>query len=291
MSSRESEHEDVRLIASAFTALRRNLTRAPRAPIIAPRSGSSFGPGRKRLLPPKQHPVPTFDNYSPGAGRLAPPAAASNIPMRPCSFFAQIQSTKSVPPPHDDHLSFHHPMMATNPQPQSPLLALPREIRNLIYLELWRSAGLRQHILWHHGERHYDEPDYDEPPHFCRWPCRTEFQVDDPVQADIQEKWEQMIRQHGLSRVRQEHWRLARRLRSPWLNHVNCGEDAEEAHGMEVDVGWSTGLQSCWKVGCEEDDAAPPRSPYLPMLLSCRTMWVTPRIVSSNLRTVTSMSC
>lgn len=152
------------------------------------------------------------------------------------------------------------PNMTTRPQPQFPFLALPREIRDLVYLELWRACGLRQHILWHH-----DEPN----PHLCRWPCRTEFRVDDPVQAEIDVIREQLGFVPGRSLDLDLY---ARRLRSPWLNHVLCGEDAEGVHGLEAGVGRSTGLQSCWKRGRGEEYAPAPRSPYIPMLLSCKTM-------------------
>ena len=62
--------------------------------------------------------------------------------------------------------------MSIDPQTQSAFITcLPAEIRNAIYLELWRSAGLRQHILWH-GEGNGGR-------HFCRWRCEAEFEVDD----------------------------------------------------------------------------------------------------------------
>lgn len=152
--------------------------------------------------------------------------------------------------------------MATHPQPQSALLALPREVRDLVYLELWRSCGLRQHILWH-----FDESS----PHFCRWPCRTEFRVDDPVQAEVEGLREELGFAPGRSLDIDTY---ARRLRSPWLNHVLCGEHAEHVHGLEAGVGRSTGLQSCWKPGRGEEYTPPPRSPYIPMLLSCKALWV-----------------
>ncbi|KAK4207237.1 hypothetical protein QBC37DRAFT_406391 [Rhypophila decipiens] len=60
-----------------------------------------------------------------------------------------------------------------NPQSQSRLVTrLPREIRDLIYLALWKSPdhGLRQHIFW------YSSSFNGHKGRLCRWPCiRTEF--------------------------------------------------------------------------------------------------------------------
>ncbi|KAI2639048.1 hypothetical protein GGS26DRAFT_543706 [Hypomontagnella submonticulosa] len=69
--------------------------------------------------------------------------------------------------------------MSANPQTKSIFVnRLPREIRDAIYLELWRSCGLRQHILWH-GKT--------EDKHFCHWPCAMEYGVQDELQQDIEE--------------------------------------------------------------------------------------------------------
>lgn len=72
--------------------------------------------------------------------------------------------------------------MSINSQTQSAfvtwLVALPAEIRDAIYLELWRSYGLRHHIVSHGEEEgHF---------FFGSWPCTTEYDVDDALQRKIE---------------------------------------------------------------------------------------------------------
>jgi hypothetical protein len=112
----------------------------------------------------------------------------------------------------------------THPQHQSSLLTrLPREILDKIYLELWRTCGLHQHILFHHT----DHSDKDR--HFCRWVCCTEYQVDDPLQADIEKLRARLnvplgtdIQEAQPPEIRT----YCRKLMSPWMNHWACGERA-----------------------------------------------------------------
>lgn len=159
--------------------------------------------------------------------------------------------------------------MSIDPQTQSAFITcLPAEIRNAIYLELWRSAGLRQHIVWH-GEGG------DDGRHFCRWRCEAEFEVDD----ELQRLGESARRRHNVSlgaRMAKlpdpETIALCRRLQSPWMNHWACGERAEREHGLDAVRGFTTSEIRCWKKSKGAGERGPSWSPYLPMLLSCRLM-------------------
>ena len=166
--------------------------------------------------------------------------------------------------------------MSINPQTQSAfvtrLVTLPPEIRDAIYLEMWRLCGLRQHIIWH-GER--DEQ------HFCSWACTTEYEVDDGLQRKAEElrcrlgtPLGQDITRHGEGN--HEMISLNRHLQSPWMNHYECGERASKKHGLKAIWGFSTSHIVCWRknrVGKNEEHV-PFWSPYLPMLLSCKLMYV-----------------
>ncbi|PGH21345.1 hypothetical protein AJ80_03396 [Polytolypa hystricis UAMH7299] len=48
----------------------------------------------------------------------------------------------------------------------------PGEIQEAIYLELWRSVRLSQHIFWHEDKENSKSSKY------CLWPCTTEFHVE-----------------------------------------------------------------------------------------------------------------
>ncbi|RYP58133.1 hypothetical protein DL769_009090 [Monosporascus sp. CRB-8-3] len=155
--------------------------------------------------------------------------------------------------------------MSAHPQTQCAFVhRLPREIRNAIYLELWRSCGLRQHILWHS-----DEADR----HFCRWPCAMEYEVQDELQRDIEELRSQLEVPLGqeLRPDRHEKIRLyCRRLQSPWMNHWPCGERAEKEHGLAAIRSPSTATIICWRKNRESERNRPWSSAYIPMLLSCK---------------------
>ncbi len=157
--------------------------------------------------------------------------------------------------------------MPADPQLQSAFVTrLPAEIRDVIYLELWRSVGLRQHILCHgRGEDR----------HFCRWACITEYQVADGLQRDIEELRCRLGVPLGqdIRHVQDPSGAVyCRRLQSPWMNHWACGEQAYEEHGIDAVWGFSTGGLICWKKNRQGKQALPPRTPYLPMLLSCKLM-------------------
>ncbi|KAK3315945.1 hypothetical protein B0H66DRAFT_560019 [Apodospora peruviana] len=153
--------------------------------------------------------------------------------------------------------------MAADLQPQSPFIArLPREVRDLVYLELWRSSGLRQHIMWHQERR----SDVNEA-HFCRWTCTTEYDVRDKLQADIEAlRVKQGVQLGGKTIHSITH---GRRLQSPWMNHWACGERAENTCGKEAVNGITTSaVFTCWKKGYDSSN----KSTYLPMMLSCKAI-------------------
>ncbi|OBT54147.1 hypothetical protein VE04_04795 [Pseudogymnoascus sp. 24MN13] len=168
--------------------------------------------------------------------------------------------------------------MSINPQTQSPfltrLLTLPPELRAAIDPTLRRSHGLRQHIIWHGNE--------STGRHFCSWPCTTDFSVADDPQRDVEE----LRIGHGVplgSDMRgsargkdPEVTMLTRRLQSPWMNHWACGERAAEVYGIDANWGFDTSGIRCWKTHSKrgKKELVPPWSPYLPMLLSCKLLYV-----------------
>ncbi|KAK3316803.1 hypothetical protein B0H66DRAFT_305904 [Apodospora peruviana] len=149
-------------------------------------------------------------------------------------------------------------------QSQSAFVAiLPREVRDLIYLELWRSSGLRQHIVFHYESNGS---------HFCRWSCTTEYDVRDKLQADIEAEIPFCRHLGGNFRSARE---SGHRLLSPWMNHWACGEDAAEACGIQAVNGMTTSaVSTCWKPPSGSESAGPVlTSSYLSMLLSCKLIF------------------
>ncbi|KAM5364355.1 hypothetical protein ACJZ2D_011552 [Fusarium nematophilum] len=154
-------------------------------------------------------------------------------------------------------------IMPINSQQQSAFVArLPREVRDAIYLELWRSCGLRHHIV-SHWER---DPKLSRATgaHFCRWPCSTPYQVEDDLQeeVDLLRIQENVALGNSIMNVTYQ-----MRLESPWLNHWKCGEHVEETHGMEDDGMDSTSGYHCWKnpVSTTHDTARKPRRRLAPL--------------------------
>jgi len=156
-----------------------------------------------------------------------------------------------------------------NPQPDCAFInRLPREVRDKIYLELWKSYGLRQHILWH-----------EDAHHFCHWKCTTEYNVKDSLEEEIDAtRINRGIYLNPLGPigirlpefVRGE--KLACRLRSPWLNHWPCEEHMVDTSGWTGNTRLAhvfAGKQCIKKYGGEW-----PQAPYLPMLQSCKIMRV-----------------
>ncbi|KAF4449679.1 hypothetical protein F53441_7079 [Fusarium austroafricanum] len=153
-----------------------------------------------------------------------------------------------------------------NPQLQSTFITrLPREVRDGIYLELWRLCGLRQHIIWH--ENKDDKPKS----HFCHWKCTTPFDVEDKLQEEIDATRIELGVPLGVSFTSRTN---ALRLFSAWRNHWPCGERIAEVYGDEMDPGISTSTSRgpCWSQLSENSDSetAPKWSPYISMLLSCK---------------------
>ncbi|KAF2220090.1 hypothetical protein BDZ85DRAFT_267172 [Elsinoe ampelina] len=142
---------------------------------------------------------------------------------------------------------------------------LPPEIRHMIYLELWRMTGLRQHIIWHGPE---------DSAHFCRWPCSTQYQRNDPVQEELEQIRQELGIPLGERIFGDKHPRLTplcRRMQSPWLNHGNCGEDVFTKYGEKAIVGM-TSFTSCWKPDQPAHLRELVTAAYMPMLLCCKLM-------------------
>ncbi|OBT92177.2 hypothetical protein VE01_10051 [Pseudogymnoascus verrucosus] len=166
--------------------------------------------------------------------------------------------------------------MSINPQTQSPfltrLLTLPPELRDAIYLSLWRSHGLRQHIIWHGND--------SSGRHFCSWPCTTDFSAADNLQRDVDELRIRLGVRLGDNMggfgpgKDPEVSVLTRHLQSPWMNHWACGERAAEVHGIDANWGFQTAGVKCWKTHSTggRKELVPSWSPYLPMLLSCKLL-------------------
>ncbi|KAF4922367.1 hypothetical protein CGCVW01_v005341 [Colletotrichum viniferum] len=157
--------------------------------------------------------------------------------------------------------------MICDSQTQSAFVSrLPREVHDAVYFQLWRSCGLRQHILWHGAA---------EDKHFCRGSCTTEYQVEDELQRDIEKMREQLGVSLGQEIVRD--WydkapRYCRRLQSPWMNHWLCGDRAVEKHGISAIRGSSTTTIVCWKTERKNTTNRPWATACIPMLLSCKAI-------------------
>ncbi|XEV04813.1 hypothetical protein FSHL1_010100 [Fusarium sambucinum] len=153
-----------------------------------------------------------------------------------------------------------------DPQLQSAFITrLPREVRDKTYLEIWRSCGLRQHIIWHH-----DKDDITKS-HFCRWRCTTPFEVQDRLQASLDAKRQE----HGIaSNVSFNDKTSALQLYSAWKNHFACGERIAEVHGEKAGpgVGTCSSRGSCWMKNKPNTESSSVWSPYLGMLLSCKAI-------------------
>ncbi len=98
-------------------------------------------------------------------------------------------------------------------QSESALFRLPFEIRNLIYLEVWREAGLSQHIVVHHGG-------------YTHTQCVINHDGLDERQTEIRRivdgSTNPSLRPHD--KAFHDVW--SRRLGSKWCNHWKCEERA-----------------------------------------------------------------
>ncbi|KAI1078552.1 hypothetical protein F5B20DRAFT_205762 [Whalleya microplaca] len=167
---------------------------------------------------------------------------------------------------------------APHGQLQSPLFnRLPPELRDAIYLELWRSAGLSQHIIYHEDFHRNIEPDYySENGHFCHWPCTTEFDVMDDRQEALQVIRDKIPTPQTETLIFDDQtWNP--RLQSRWYNHWRCEETMLEAYKQ---AGEEEHKLPAFNGPCR----APSKpSPYLPMLLSCKRLyWECARSIYEN---------
>ncbi|KAH7233030.1 hypothetical protein BKA59DRAFT_487593 [Fusarium tricinctum] len=158
--------------------------------------------------------------------------------------------------------------MSLDPQPGSRFISrLPREVRDAVYFELWRSCGLRQHIIWHQDKHDRDRS------HFCRWECTTPFTVEDKLQDDIELIRVRLGTPEGECFADKTH---ALRLFSAWKNHWACGQRIGEVYGDDMDPGvsLSSSRGPCWSNRNIDVDTGVPivESPYLSMLLSCKAI-------------------
>ncbi|EXL58200.1 hypothetical protein FOCG_05142 [Fusarium oxysporum f. sp. radicis-lycopersici 26381] len=153
-----------------------------------------------------------------------------------------------------------------HPQHQSAFVTfLPREIRDRVYLELWRSCGLRQHIVWHRDK------DDKAKSHFCRWRCTTPFSVHDELQETIDATRLQLGFPLGDSFSNKAY---ALQLFSAWKNHFACGQRIARVYGEDADPGIRTcsSLGPCWSSHELSSEKLSTCSPYLSMLLSCKVL-------------------
>ncbi|EXA46346.1 hypothetical protein FOVG_07067 [Fusarium oxysporum f. sp. pisi HDV247] len=152
------------------------------------------------------------------------------------------------------------------PQHQPAFIThLPREVRDRIYLELWRSCGLRQHIVWHRNKEDKAKS------HFCRWRCTTPFSLEDELQELIDATRIQLGIPLGDSFSNKPY---ALQLSSAWKNHFACGQRIARVYGEDADPGIRTcySLGPCWSSHELSSEKLSTCSPYLSMLLSCKVL-------------------
>ncbi|KAI8682473.1 hypothetical protein NCS56_00370300 [Fusarium sp. Ph1] len=164
--------------------------------------------------------------------------------------------------------------MPFHSQSQSSFVArLPSEVREAIYLELWRCVGLRQHIVTH--ARYRRDGKLTEV-HLVRWPCTTEFYVGNRLQEEVDALPIEMFNSVG---------RLAnnipyrRRDSSSWMDHWSCEErlfecvvepwDSEQCEKVEEYDDYE-----CWcnlkkQMAAKRKDSSALGS-YMTMLLTCK---------------------
>lgn len=98
------------------------------------------------------------------------------------------------------------PAPVTHHQGQSNFFRrLPPEIREQIYVEYWRIAGVDRHVFLQDSE-------------FCFAPCITDH--DDPVD----ECQTSLAAEFGASPCVQQHEKWFKRMTSTWCNHWRCEE-------------------------------------------------------------------
>ena len=157
------------------------------------------------------------------------------------------------------------------------LSRLPVDIRLQIYGELWRGAGLSQHIF-KRADCANDGQDR-RTSRFTHWPCTTEFSLEDDRQEALAEALEAMgsIPNGILGGSFANHvW--SHRMYSPWYNHWACRRNMRAAYGLgEERFDDRSQYQMPCPVGCQEHAAVRVsslrgRDPFLPTLLTCKRM-------------------
>ncbi|OTA88856.1 hypothetical protein M434DRAFT_398873 [Hypoxylon sp. CO27-5] len=129
---------------------------------------------------------------------------------------------------------------------------LPLEIRDIIYAECWKASGLKQHILIQGGS-------------LTHWPCTLASQGPDERLEELRrivQVQEVPLRSHTRALRLDDKW--SARFSSPWHEHWGCEEDMRK--NAFINVGTYQGRPS-----------HPRRTLFLPILLSCKRMYLEAR--------------
>lgn len=139
-------------------------------------------------------------------------------------------------------------------QTQASFLMLPREVREAIYVAIWRYSGLAQHV-WSFDYR----PTHHGSPRSCfgHCPCVTKFNLHDRRQTEVS-----LLKSQIAVPLGPHHlfpcaiW--SDRLKSRWYDHWPCAEEYESA---------------AFKAGTSHRNKDyKPVSPFIPLLTTCRRM-------------------
>lgn len=132
---------------------------------------------------------------------------------------------------------------SADPQLQSVFFGrLPREIRDMIYHEMWEVSGSRQHVF-----------ETEDGPTLGHFPCVLTPREKDTRNEDFERLWDRQQERRPRSLVVDAPW--AERMASSWHEHWKC----EEAMRASRASGSQTGTL------------------FLPSLLTCRRMYVPSR--------------
>lgn len=144
------------------------------------------------------------------------------------------------------------PPRVEDDQHQSPFLSrLPPEIRNAIYLELWRTAGLSQHVFWHEA---------------CA--AGFVFGVEDEREPQLEALWEAK----GSPGTWLDDGLWHGRLASHWYNHWGCEEELLRQAGLDANRMPARMKAPTAQLDALRSVSTVARKPYLPMLLSCKRL-------------------
>ncbi|RSM03325.1 hypothetical protein CEP52_007442 [Fusarium oligoseptatum] len=176
-------------------------------------------------------------------------------------------------------------MSKPNPQSNSPFVKLPREVRDAIYFETTISL---QSLKTPNPQNQTPNPQAQPPnlqtqtppplqnqkdakPHYCRWKCCTEFEVEDRLQEEVEQfRINQGVELGGWFPFHPASARLDYQglLSSPWDNHWKCWVEITEQYGREYNDGsWvrplpghvvSTSGCRCWKDVAKDADNMKP---------------------------------